>query len=102
MQHRVRGSVEGEETPHPAKKRGDPLPQGERVKEVRWLSAVDVQGCHGKPADAMGVMEMPPAVTGKFARLRADLSPAFDWLTPFDVPALSRTSDINSPPPKLG
>ena len=30
-QHRLRGS-ESEETPHPAAKRGDPLPQGERVE----------------------------------------------------------------------
>ena len=33
-QHRVRGLVEGEATPHPAAKRGDPLPQGERVEST--------------------------------------------------------------------
>ena len=37
-QHRVRGSVLDEATPHPAAKRGDPLPQGERVQEVPPLT----------------------------------------------------------------
>lgn len=67
-----------------------------------WMNAIDVQGCHGKPADAMGVMHMPPAVVGKFVTLWADLAPAFDWLKPFDIPVPSRTSDISTPPPKLG
>jgi len=36
-QHRVRGSVVSEETPHPVPKRDDPLPQGERVQASATL-----------------------------------------------------------------
>jgi len=67
-----------------------------------WLTVVDVQGCHGKPVDALGVMTMPPAVSGKFTVLRADLAPAFEWLSPFDVSVDSLSADISSPPPKFG
>jgi hypothetical protein len=77
-------------------------PEPKSENSIAWMSVVDLQGCQGKPADAMGMMTMPPAVVGKFVRLRADLSPAFDWLTAFDVPVLSRSSDISTPPPKLG
>jgi hypothetical protein len=67
-----------------------------------WLSAMDVQGCQGKPADAIGMMTMPPAISGKFTVLHADRSPAFDWLSLFDVCADSPSRSITSPPPKLG
>ena len=48
-QHRVRGSVNGEETPHPAAKRGDPLPQRERVEET----------AEAKPHEAANLDSLP-------------------------------------------
>jgi hypothetical protein len=75
-------------------------PESKPAQNIHWVSVLDVQGCHGKPADALGVTTMPPAVAGKFTVLRADLPPAYDWLSHFDLSIDSPFRDISEPPPK--
>jgi hypothetical protein len=79
-----------------------PKPKKNIEHKLHWLTLTDVQGCGGKPADALGIMTMPPAVAGKFTVLRADRAPAFDWLSPFDDCLDSHSTDISPRPPKLG